>query len=143
MPNKTTKTKNVRLKPFEKMLNLMLSGQPVTKEEFESKIGDQIEMYRISTYVWHMKTIANAIVRVIKDGRKVVAYQVINVAAVTEYLKRVGVFQPQLGTPEKVQKLADLKAEPIDTVTTKVKTKKVTKQTETAPEVLEVTEITQ
>ena len=64
-------------------------------------------MYRISTYMWHIKTNANGIIKVVKDGRKVSGYQLVNVAEVKEYMKRAGVLDAGF-TP--VAKLADLKA---------------------------------
>jgi hypothetical protein len=123
-----TKTKTVRLKPFEKMLNVMISGNPVTKEEFETLLGNEIMMYRISTYIWHIKTIANGTVKVIKDGRKVAAYQLMNVDTVKKYLEDNGVL---LAKTSQVKKLKDLGAQ-VESVVT-----------ESAPvtEELQVTEI--
>ena len=109
-----TKTKIVRLKPFEKMLNVMLSGNPVTKEEFETLLGNEIMMYRISTYIWHIKTIANGTVKVIKDGRKVAAYQLMNVEPVKKYLEDNGVL---LSKTSQVKKLEDLGAKTEPAVT--------------------------
>jgi hypothetical protein len=109
-----TKTKIVRLKPFEKMLNVMLSGNPVTKEEFETLLGNEIMMYRISTYIWHIKTIANGTVKVIKDGRKVSAYQLMNVEPVKKYLEDNGVL---LSKTSQVKKLEDLGAKTEPAVT--------------------------
>ena len=109
-----TKTKIVRLKPFEKMLNVMLSGNPVTKEEFETLLGNEIVMYRISTYIWHIKTIANGTVKVIKDGRKVSAYQLMNVEPVKKYLEDNGVL---LSKTSQVKKLEDLGAKTEPAVT--------------------------
>jgi hypothetical protein len=103
-----TKTKTVRLKPFEKMLNVMISGKPVTKEEFDTLLGSEIMMYRISTYIWHIKTIANGTVKVIKDGRKVAAYQLMNVDTVKKYLEDNGVL---LAKTSQVKKLKDLGAQ--------------------------------
>jgi hypothetical protein len=124
-----TKVKTVKLKPFQKMLNVMITGKSVSKEEFETLLGDQIQMYRISTYIWHMKTNAGAIVKVIKDGRKAVGYQICNVKDVKEYLKRTGTLLSSNVDAKviEVSKLSDLKAEPIVQET----------------EVLEVTEVTQ
>jgi hypothetical protein len=111
---KTATVKKVKLKPFQKMLNVMLSGKPVSKEQFETLLGDQIQMYRISTYIWHMKTNANAIVKVLKEGRKAVGYQICNVKEVKEYLKRSGTLLGNTTSPStEVTKLADLKAEPV------------------------------
>ena len=82
-------SKTVKLKPFEKLLTLMVSGEPVTKDEIDAQLGSEIYMYRLSTYIWHIKTIANGTVRAIKDGRQVVGYQLINVKEVKE-VKKVG-----------------------------------------------------
>lgn len=102
------KTKKVKLAPFEKMLNVMLSGKPVTKDEFDTLLGKEIKMYRISTYIWHMKTISMCTIKVIKDGRKVSAYQLVDVNKAREYLSRKGIL---LGE-SKVETLTDLKAQP-------------------------------
>jgi hypothetical protein len=126
--------KAVKLKPFQKMLNMMLTGKPVTKEEFETLLGDQIQMYRISTYIWHMKSYAGAVVKVVKEGRKAVAYQVCNVSEVKEYMKRSGTLLAK--QPEALNTMADLKAEP-EVVVAKPKTISAKDV-----EVLEVTEIT-
>jgi len=107
---KTQKTKAVKLKPFQKVLTVMISGKPVTKSELDDLLGKEIMMYRISTYMWHIKTQANGIVKVIKDGRKVSGYQLINVDEVKEYMRRAGVLSAGF-TPAKVTKLEDLKAE--------------------------------
>lgn len=125
------KTKTVKLKPFEKMLNVMLTGKPVTKEEFDALLGKEIQMYRISTYVWHIKTIASCTVKVIKDGRKVSAYQLMDVDKARDYLMSNGVL---LGQP-KVESLKELKAEP---QVENTETVSVAKTDE-----LEVTEITE
>ena len=88
---KTKTVKSVKLKPFEKLLTVMVSGKPVTIEEIESTLGDEIHMYRLSTYIWHIKTFANGVVKAIKDGRKVTAYQITNVSEVKQYMKSAGV----------------------------------------------------
>lgn len=112
-----TKTKTVRLKPFEKMLNVMISGKPVTKEEFETLLGNEIMMYRISTYIWHIKTISNGTVKVIKDGRKVAAYQFMTAEPVKKYLEDNGVL---LSKTSQVKKLEDLGAQVEPVVTESV-----------------------
>ena len=106
-----SKTKTVKLKPFEKVLTVMISGKPVMKEELDALLGHEIYMYRISTYMWHIKTIANGVVKVVKDGRKVAGYQLVNVDEVKEYMKRAGVMTYTPSPKVKpVAKLADLKA---------------------------------
>jgi hypothetical protein len=110
--------KSTKLKPFQKLLTVLQTGKPVTIEEIDQTLGKEIYMYRLSTYMWHIKTQANGIVKAIKDGRKVTAYQIVNVAEVKEYMKRAGVdansFTPGSTTKKpSVAKLADLKAKPV------------------------------
>jgi hypothetical protein len=102
--------KKMKLKPFQKLLTVMISGKEVSKDEIDALLGKEIQMYRISTYMWHIKTNANGVIKVVKDGRKVSGYQLINVAEVKDYMKRVGVLDSGF-TP--VAKLADLKATPV------------------------------
>lgn len=100
--------KKVKLKPFEKVLNILISGKPTTKEEIDALLGKEIQMYRISTYMWHCKTIANAIIKVVKDGRKVSGYQVVNIAEVKKYLSDNGVL-----LQKEIESLEDLNAQPV------------------------------
>ena len=109
--------KTIKLKPFEKLLTVMISGKPVTVEEIDATLGKEIYMYRLSTYIWHIKTFANGVVKAIKDGRKVTAYQIVNVKEVKEYMDRAGVtkanFVPgQVTKKPSIAKLADLAAKP-------------------------------
>jgi hypothetical protein len=113
--------KSTKLKPFQKLLTVMISGNPTTIDEIDALLGKEIQMYRLSTYIWHIKTNADGVVRAIKDGRKVTAYQ--------KYMSRVGItnsgFVPGQPAPApapatkakkpKVEKLADLSATPIET----------------------------
>jgi len=100
-----------KMAPFEKILNLMVTGEPVTKEEIEIYLGDEIQMYLVSAYMWHVKTTAKGIVRVYKDGRKVLAYQLVNTEDIVKYLKDRNIYFA--GDDEPVQKLEDLQAEPV------------------------------
>lgn len=131
--------KSDKLAPFQKLLTIMVSGKPVTIDEIDATLGKEIHMYRLSTYMWHIKTNANGIVKVIKEGRKAVAYQIMNPDEIKKYLSLTGVsksgFTPGKATKvTKVAKLADLNATPV--------------VAEKEPEVvasdeLEVTEVTQ
>jgi hypothetical protein len=139
--SKTKTVKAIKLKPFQKLLTVMISGKPTTVEEIGALLGKEIQMYRLSTYIWHIKTNADGVVKAIKDGRKVTAYQIVNVPDVKKYMDRVGITKSGFvaGTPAvapkaaKVTKLKDLAATPV--------TKPVV---ETAPvaETLVVTEVT-
>jgi hypothetical protein len=143
------RTKSNKLAPFQKLLTVMISGKEVTLEEIDALLGKEIYMYRISTYMWHIKTFAGGVVKTIKDGRKVSAYQIVNVKEVKEYMKTAGIdaksFTP--GAVEKkpsISKLADLKAKPQVKKTVKAKKEKVveTKPVESVTEELEVVEVT-
>lgn len=88
------KKKQIKLQCYEKLLlACLLSGKPVTKEEISAVLGSEIYMYRISTYVYEIKTFVNGIVKVFKEGRKVTAYQLMNVEDVKTYLRRSGVLE--------------------------------------------------
>jgi hypothetical protein len=136
--------KSSKLKPFEKLLTIMVSGKPVTIEEIDATLGKEIYMYRLSTYMWHIKVYANGVVRPVKDGRKVTAYQIVNVDEVKKFLDRTGVSKSGFvaGSIEKkpsVSKLADLKAVPVDKKAKVTKTKDV----EVVADEITVTEITE
>lgn len=131
---KAKTTKAVKLKPFEKLLTIMVDGDPVTVEEIDATLGKEIHMYRLSTYIWHIKTFANGTVKVIKDGRKVSAYQITNTSEVKKYMKSAGVLDANFvpgqakkvvrgGTSSTTTKTVVAKAKPV----AKVKTKPVTK----------------
>lgn len=126
---KTKPVKAVKLKPFEKLLTVMISGKPVTIDEIEATLGKEIHMYRLSTYIWHIKTFANGVVKAIKDGRKVTAYQITNVSEVKQYMKSAGVTAANF-VPGQAQKItrggAKAAAKPVaKTKVVKAKTPKV------------------
>jgi hypothetical protein len=83
------RTKSGALPPFVKLLTLLQEGNVVTKDEIESKLGNDIYTYRLSTYVWHIKTNTDGVVKV-KDGRAVTGYQITNPQVIKDYLKSVG-----------------------------------------------------
>ena len=43
--------KSTKLKPFQKLLTVMISGKPTTVTEIETLLGNEIQMYRLSTYI--------------------------------------------------------------------------------------------
>lgn len=73
-----TQSKTKRLKPFEKLLKVMITGKPVSIEEIETTLGSEIHMYRISTYMWHIKVYAQGTIKTIRNGRKAYGYQLMN-----------------------------------------------------------------
>ena len=63
-----------------KIAVVLKSGEPVTKEQIYSIFKDtKIEpvLYRLSTNIWNLKK-EGGIVKTHKDGRKIVAYQLMN-----------------------------------------------------------------
>mgnify|MGYP003342236574 FL=1 len=78
MPLKIRKGKTNR---HEKITQVLLSGKPVTPDEIRAVFAgtDQEKvLYRLSTNIYNIRR-DGGIVKVIKDGRKVVAYQLVNV----------------------------------------------------------------
>jgi hypothetical protein len=138
------RSKSNKVAPFQKLLTVLVSGKPVTLEEIETTLGKEIHMYRLSTYIWHIKTNANGVVKPIKNGRKVTAYQIINAKEMKDYLASVGVagFKPgQTQIKPSISKLADLDAKPAK----KTAAKKDSADVATAEvvDVVEVTEVTE
>ena len=65
----------------QKIAQVMLSGKPVSPKDFAEVFkGTDTEpvLYRLSTYIYDIKKYENGVIRVHKDGRKVVAYELIN-----------------------------------------------------------------
>lgn len=120
------RTKSGSLPPFVKLLTLLQDGNVVTKDEIEQKLGNDIYTYRLSTYIWHIKTNTDGIVKVIKDGRSVTGYQITNPQVIKDYLKSVGAenfvpgqitLKPSVSkfANKPVKSLASLKAKPAKT----------------------------
>lgn len=139
------RTKTGAHAPYVKLLALLQDGNIVTKDEIEAKLSNDIHVYRLSTYIWDIKTKTEGIVKVIKDGRAVTGYQITNPAVVKAYLAKVGIgdFVPGTGNIKpsaskfaapKVKSLSGLKAKPAKAA----KPAKV--ETPVSDEVVEITE---
>ena len=138
--SKAKKVKQIRLKPFEKLLTVMISGKPTTKVEIETLLGNEIYMYRLSTYIWHVKTFAGGVVKAIKDGRKVTAYQLCNVEEVKKYMSRVGITNAVVAnTP--VKSLDEIKTQEVAPVVEVAPVAKKTKAKAKPAPVIEVIEV--
>lgn len=64
----------------EKITQVLLSGKPVTPDEIKSVFAgtdQEAVLYRLSTNIYNIRK-DGGIVKVIKDGRKVQAYQLVN-----------------------------------------------------------------
>lgn len=111
--------KKTKLKPFEKLLTVLISGREVSVDQIDKLLGKEIYMYRLSTYIWHIKTIVNGIVKSIKDGKKIKAYQLINVDDMKSYLNRMGIQNYTPGLVEKkpsISKLAKKWEKPVSSL---------------------------
>ena len=71
---------NTKINRHEKIAAVMLSGQPVSPAEIEACFKDTDQesvLYRLSTNIYNIRK-DGGIVKVIKDGRRVTAYQLVN-----------------------------------------------------------------
>jgi hypothetical protein len=130
--------KKSSLLQWEKVLKIMLTGQSVSRESLEKmKEMKDVPMYRLSSFIYHVK-LAGGVVKVIKNGRKIEAYELVNIKDMEKYLaSREKAFKSvaapvasKVSKKQKVEALADLQAE------------KVSADVATA-EVVDVTEVTE
>jgi hypothetical protein len=118
-----TRGKQTDPKVWEKLLVAMISGKEISKEEVAATLSNELEVYRLSTYIWCIKAIGGGVIKAFKDGRKVTAYQLMNVDEMTKYLAKRGISTTVAKAKTKsVKKLADLGAqetatETVETVT--------------------------
>jgi hypothetical protein len=127
------KSKNA--KTWEKILMVLVNGGEVKKEQIESTIGYE-HMYRISTELWKIKT-RGGVIRTVKDGRKVVGYELVNLKDMKKLLDDRGFSAIPIAkkSKKKVEKLQDLQTEVVESVSADVATAEV--------DVVEVTEVTE
>ena len=139
--------RNKQSKPlvWEKVLSMMLSGDPIAKEDFDAELGDIA--YKLSTFIWRIK-IESDTVKVVKDGRKVSAYQLINVAVMQKYMDN----RNKVFAYAESAKVAKVKAKPVKAakVTKPAKKTSIKKladlnavPTVEKTEVMEITEVTE
>lgn len=82
-----------KLKVYEKILILMSNGHPITPKEIEERLGDQIKMYRLSNYFWSIKDKAHTDIKTIKDGKKVLSYQIMDIEQANYYLQKTNAYE--------------------------------------------------
>ena len=119
--------KQAKTLQWEKVLKVMLNGEPVTKESLEAMHEMKgVPLYRLSTFVWRIKVIGG-VVKVVKDGRKVGGYALMNTAEMQKYIDRrekdivaasskkvaKAAKTPKVVKAPKVKKLKDLQADPV------------------------------
>lgn len=102
------KSKNA--KTWEKILMVLVNGGEITKEQIESTTGYG-HMYRLSTELWKIK-IRNGVIRTVKDGRKVVGYELVNIDEMKKLLATRGFSALPLAKKSSITKLNDLNAKP-------------------------------
>ena len=127
-------------KTWEKILMVLVNGGTITKEQIEQTIGYK-HMYRISTELWKIKT-RNGVIKTVKDGRKTVGYELINVKDMMKILSNRG-FTPlaldQKADTASVSKVAQVQAA---AATKTARKKKIEKLTDLGAEKIENTEVT-
>ena len=130
--SKTAVAKPVKLKAWEPIFQLLMTGNAVKKEVLEDVLGNDLK-YKLSAHVLEVRLRSKAVIRVVKSGTKVVSYQLVNPTdeSVLNYWKNRGITISSTKTKKTVSKMKDFDAVPMP----------VPAPAE-MPEVLEVTEIT-
>ncbi len=130
--SKTAVAKPVKLKAWEPIFQLLMTGNAVKKEVLEDVLGNDLK-YKLSAHVLEVRLRSKAVIRVVKSGTKVVSYQLVNPTdeSVLNYWKNRGITISAAKTKKTVSKIKDFDAVPMP----------VPAPAE-MPEVLEVTEIT-
>lgn len=67
-------------KQYEKVLSVLLSSpnNEVTKQVLETTLANDIQVYRLSTYIWDLKKKLGGNVQVIKNGKNISGYKLLN-----------------------------------------------------------------
>jgi hypothetical protein len=106
--------KQRKARPFEKLMLIMLHGQPVTKAEIQTLLGWSEQPVKaggpkgpkitnISSYIWDIKNVPmdGIVVRSARDGKKVESYQIVNVDVAKAYLAKRGLYTPPVAVEVK------------------------------------------
>lgn len=77
-----SKTKAPKIRPHNKVAQVLLSGKVVAVDDIKASFAADAKMsalmYRLSTFIYDIRKFDNGVIKVIKDGRKVSAYQLVN-----------------------------------------------------------------
>jgi len=77
-----SKTKAPKIRPHNKVAQVLLSGKVVSVDDIKASFAADAKMtslmYRLSTFIYDIRKFDNGVIKVIKDGRKVTAYQLVN-----------------------------------------------------------------
>ena len=82
-----------------KVLEVLLSGKDVTKEEFRPVLG--ANLYRLSTYIWRIGKFLGAETVAIRNGKTVSGYRLVNPDKFKDFV--VPVKAPKVAKPAKVK----------------------------------------
>lgn len=89
---------------WQRVLMTIQDGGVYTKNDLDTLLADKkIHMYRMANYMLDIKLTTKGIIKSHKDGRKVVAYQIMNPEVVQKYLADKGFIEPK-----KAQKLSEM-----------------------------------
>ena len=97
----------------EKITQVLLSGKPVTPDEiaevFKGKDQEAV-LYRLSTNIYNIRK-DGGIVKVIKNGRKVQAYQLVNFTEFNTDGRYVGAQKKTVAAPTAIPTKTEVKQE--------------------------------
>ena len=104
---KNVKSVPVRLKAWEPIFQLLMTGDAVKKDVFENLLGEHVK-YKLSAHILEIRLRSGATNRGVKDGRKVESYQLMNPTSdgVVKYWRDRGIVL------DAVKTLKDLQAKP-------------------------------
>lgn len=99
---------------FEHILNVLCmnpesrdTGRQVTVDEIGFFLGDKVKMNRMSVYLWEIKSRGVVVKSIRGSGRKVAAYQIMNVQTAQDLLSKKTVFAPVASAPEAVDETVE------------------------------------
>ena len=78
--------KSNELQPHVKLLVFLQDGNFVSKDDIVNKLNTDIHTYRLSTYIYDIKKYTPGVVKVTKNGKSVLGYQITNPAEVKQFL---------------------------------------------------------
>lgn len=89
----TGRGRSKKISQAEKILLVLLDGHEAPIGEIETVLGGQIVFARLSAYLWDLKVVGAEVKRN-KVGRKVVSVQLVNLDAMTVYMRDRGLIAP-------------------------------------------------
>lgn len=93
----------------DRLLMVLVNRKGVVTEKDISSEMQYDSMYRISTEFWRLKK-RGAVIKTVRDGRKVSGYELVNVDEMKKYLNNKGFTSFTPARPVKTAKVATVKA---------------------------------